>query len=256
MFAAGISKPLIFVVISVLVVALVHSSYSGFEAFAEPKDPKWDTAESCVYHGEVEGTTCCWGETDILDPEGEAIIWCQTCKVVAGGHEECGPVGVDLDRSSTGPLAPLEDGVLEQPPTPPPTGPFVPPQGGVLQQPPVEEGGSQPLTRGQEGVLPPAGVSKQPPAEQGTTEPPATEGAQPAIVEEEPAPVCPEGLEFNEDLGFCVPEDCPEGQVLDEESGICVLEQPEAAEEEPEQAEPEEQDQQQSSEEGAGSEEQ
>ena len=48
---------------------------------------------------------------------------------------------------------------------------------------------------------------------------------------------------FNEDLGFCVPEDCPEGQVLDEESGICVLEEPEVVEEEPEQqSEPEEQE--------------
>lgn len=51
-------------------------------------------------------------------------------------------------------------------------------------------------------------------------------------------PVCQEGLEFNEDLGFCVPTECPEGQELNEETGICVLEeqpivqQEQAAEEE------------------------
>ena len=90
----------------------------------------------------------------------------------------------------------------------------------------------------------------QPPADQGATElpPPATtEETQPATVEEAPsAPVCLDGLEFNEDLGFCVPEDCPEGQVLDEESGICVLAEPEVTKEEPEQqSQSEEQDQQQ-----------
>jgi hypothetical protein len=42
-------------------------------------------------------------------------------------------------------------------------------------------------------------------------------------------PVCQEGLEFDEDLGFCVPTECPEGQVLDEETGLCVLEEPDVA---------------------------
>jgi hypothetical protein len=103
-------------------------------------------------------------------------------------------------------------------------------------------------------------VVKGPPAGGEAEQPTVTEEAQPATVEEEqPVPVCQEGLEFNEDLGFCVPENCPEGQVLDEGSGICVLEQPEVAQEqpevtqeEPEQPEPVEQGQQ-SSEEGDGS---
>ena len=47
--------------------------------------------------------------------------------------------------------------------------------------------------------------------------------------EEQPVPVCQEGLEFNEDLGFCVPTECPEGQVLDDDSGLCVLEEPEGS---------------------------
>src|SRR5918995_418047 len=36
-------------------------------------------------------------------------------------------------------------------------------------------------------------------------------------------PVCQEGLEFDDDLGFCVPTECAEGQVLDEESGLCII---------------------------------
>jgi hypothetical protein len=60
------------------------------------------------------------------------------------------------------------------------------------------------------------------------------------------------GLEFNEDLGFCVPEDCPEGQVLDKESGICVLEEPETEEEEPAQSEPEEEHPSEESDSGDG----
>ena len=67
-------------------------------------------------------------------------------------------------------------------------------------------------------------------------------------------PVCQEGLEFNEDLGFCVPTECPESQVLDEASGLCVLEEPQVAEEEQQQSLSEEQNrQQQSSNEGDGS---
>jgi hypothetical protein len=48
-------------------------------------------------------------------------------------------------------------------------------------------------------------------------------------------PVCQEGLEFNDDSGFCVPTDCPEGQEPNEETGICVLEEQPAAADEPEQ---------------------
>jgi hypothetical protein len=130
-----LTKPLISVVILVLAVALVHSSYSGFEAFAEPRDPNWGVGGYCTQYTSIDAVVlndrmiCCWDETDILDPEGEKIVWCQDCD---SGGNNCGPI--ELEHTSTGPIAPLEDGVLEQPP-PPPTGPFVPPQGGVLQQP-------------------------------------------------------------------------------------------------------------------------
>jgi hypothetical protein len=63
-----------------------------------------------------------------------------------------------------------------------------------------------------------------------TAAPPATDETQPATVEEEPVPPC------------------PEGQALDEELGLCVLEEPEAAEEQQE-SQPE-RDQQQSEDEG------
>jgi hypothetical protein len=64
---------------------------------------------------------------------------------------------------------------------------------------------------------------------------------QSEVTEEQQAvPVCQEGLEFNENLGFCVPTDCPVGQELNEESGICVLKEPEEAEEsQPDSNEPE-----------------
>jgi hypothetical protein len=261
----GISKPLIFVVISVLVVALVYGSVSVFSAYALPRDPKNDGSDCDFAEGEGIGSRCCWFEVvpeGTGDPGrgGNVEQYCQTCRAVdsdGDGSQD----GVDCEQKELQYLESTvpgvgefpEGGVLDQPP-PPPTGPFVPPQGGVLQQTPGEGGGLQPPTRGQEGVLPPAGVSKQPPAEQGTTEPPATEGAQPAIVEEEPAPVCPEGQVFNEESGLCVPEECPEGQVLDEDAGLCVVEEPEAEEEPEQQSQPEEQDQQQSSEEEEDSE--
>jgi hypothetical protein len=127
----------------------------------------------------------------------------------------------------SGPAAPLQGGVLEQPPTPPPSGPAAPLKGGILEQ--LEQGN---LEIGFSERQP-----QQPPADQGAADlPQATEGSEPAAVEEEPEPLCPEGQVLDENSGFCLPEDCPEGQVLDEETGLCVLEEPEAQEsEEPEQ---------------------
>jgi hypothetical protein len=84
-----------------------------------------------------------------------------------------------------------EDGVLEQPPTPPP-GPFVPPQGGVLQQTPGEGGGLQPPTRGQ-GVLPPV--------DQGSPETPTGEEAK------APFPGSPTGGCVSTIRTHCVPCD-------------------------------------------------
>jgi len=114
---------------------------------------------------------------------------------------------------------PPQDGVLEQPPTPPPSGPAAPLQdGGILQQPPTQ-GVLPPVTRGQ-GVLPEDGEPQT--SDEGTiqSQQPAIPN-QPPTVEEDEEPVPP----------------CPEGQVLDEETRLCLLEEPEAAGEGPEQSE-------------------
>jgi hypothetical protein len=214
-------KSLIFVVISAILAALVYNPSSISNVFVQGK-PVYGAYIDCDL-GEIYGTiTCCWEEQF---PDYQARV-CQTC------HE---------DGTNCGPIVKTS----EEPPKPPRS---VPPTAGenilqqdlgVLEQTPSQ--GLPPLKQGQ-GVLPQDGVLEQAPADQGAAElpPTTTEETQPATVEEEPsAPVCQGGLEFNENLGFCVPEDCPEGQVLDEESGICVLEEPEAAED-PAQSEPQE----------------
>ena len=75
----------IFVVISVLVVTLMFSSFSGFEAFAVPKDPNWGKTGSCYTTNDGKITHCCW-------KVGEETL-CQYCRtdVVATGAN-CGPV--------------------------------------------------------------------------------------------------------------------------------------------------------------------
>jgi hypothetical protein len=251
------SKPLIFVVISTLIIALIYSSCTPFIVYAAP-EAGWRSSQDCTVTS-FGGVLCCWKEN--------GVEYCQTCiRIPYGtpgteeGGWECTTKEKSLEQPPTSspfdPTAPLQGGVLEQPPTPPSFDPTAPLQGGVLEQqpptPPPSAPGASPgileqLQQG-EGVSPELGFSERqqlqpPPAEQGAAEPPpATEETQPATVkEEQPMPVCQEGLEFNEDLGFCVPEDCPEGLVLDEESGICVLEEPETAEEEPAQSEPGEQ---------------
>jgi hypothetical protein len=244
------SKPVIFVVISVLVAALLYGSFSEF---AQGKPVAGGHIECDL--GEIYGTiTCCWYEEVVRYGIPTSKYVCQTC---TEDGTNCGPIedwrAIKGGDDVKGPLG--KEGVL-QPLTPPRS---VPPTVGenilqqdlgVLEQTPSQ--GLPPLKQGQ-GVLPQDGVLEQAPADQGAAElpPPATEQTQPATVEEEQSvPVCQEGLEFNENLGFCVPTECPDGQVLDEQTGVCVLEEPEVAEEEPEQqSEPEEQDQQQPTEE-------
>lgn len=213
-------KHLIFVAISVLVVAFAIISYLGFEAFAVPRDPNYVPNEKCMPNMDGTRLTCCWDEPDILNP-GEFIHWCQSCDFDGGN---CGEV-FSQSPQPTGPFAPPQDGVLEQPPAPP-SDPAAPLQDGeVLQQPPGE-GVAPPPTRGQ-GVLPEDGVLQQPPADEGT-------GAAPRTVEP------PTSDEATQPPPETLPG-CPEGQVLDEESGLCVQEEPEA--EEPEQAQSDEEEQ-------------
>jgi hypothetical protein len=221
------NKHVVFVVILALVVALVCGSFTPFTPFivyAEPPEQGWLDSKDCTYT--VPGLTrCCWTENKVK--------YCQVCTPIPkdeGGGLECTTKEKQsLEQPPTpqpfDPTAPLQGGVLEQPPSPPPSGPVAPLKGGILEQ--LEQGNPEIGFSQQQQQLPP-------PAGQGAAElpPPATtEGTQPATVEEEqPVPVCQEGLEFNEDLGFCVPENCPEGQELNEDTGICVLEEQPAAE--------------------------
>jgi hypothetical protein len=211
--------PVIFVVISVLVVAFIYSSYLGFEAFAEPADPNWGVEGTCELTPDKETTTCCWTEPDLYNP-GETVTWCQTCNFYG---DFCGPI--HLDSNPTGPFAPLKDGVLEEQPQP--SGSTAPPQDdGVLQQPPSKGGGGvQPLTLGpQDSILQ---QQQQPPAaEEGATGPLplVTEETGPTIVQEqdEHPPAAEEAATAEEDQE--PPLTCPEGLILDEETNLCVLE--------------------------------
>jgi hypothetical protein len=211
------------VVISVLVVALIYSPSSIFSVPNRSNDAGVD----CEPTGKQSKNglalvECCWFEwvtpgTGI--DGGNQEEYCSTCEDGGTrGKINCSDPELQFFVGSTPGLGVLpENGVLEQLPTPPSSGPIGPLQGGVLEQ--LEQGeGFSPgfLQRQQE---------QPPPADQGAAElpPPTSEGTQPAPVEEEPVPPC------------------PEGQVLDEETGLCILEEPEAAEQEPEQSEAEEQ---------------
>jgi hypothetical protein len=237
---AGISKPLIFVVISVLAVTLIFNSISDVSSRITR------SGETCNPVGDGR-QFCCGTEKDdkgTRTPTDDTYkTYCEVCTDYGPDLRICDDYEGPQPPQPSGPAVLPEDGVLEQPPTPPPSGPAAPLQDGVLEQPPTQ-GVAPPVTRGQ-GVLPEDGVlqQQQPPADQGPAElPPAT--TEPAIVEEEqPVPVCQEGLEFNEDLGFCVPTECPEGQELNEVTGICVLEEQPAAAEEPEEQQQTEEEQ-------------
>jgi hypothetical protein len=241
----GNKKSLFLVIASLafLISGAICSQLSVLPVFAARKDPCFDGScpgRTC-YNNTAEGTaTCCW--TDLTD--GETV--CQRCGINTdtGEFENCDDVhcvtcSKDLPGSDI--IAPPPSGVAP----PPPPGPGQGGPGNVLPEGVFEGPGTTPPP--QQKMIPemtplpptcPPGqvldedtnlcfrVSQEQEEQQQQSE--VTE-------EEQPVPVCQEGLEFNENLGFCVSEDCPEGQVLDEESGICVLEEPEAAEEQPEQ---------------------
>jgi hypothetical protein len=274
------SKPVIFVVISFLVVALIYAPSSTFSI-----PNRAGQQGSCTPIGGMGGTggalmNCCWFEN--VPPGtgyegGNKEMYCSECEDGGTrGMVNCSEPELQFFEGRRPGLAVLpEGGVLEEPPTPPP-GPAAPLQdGGVLQQTPGQ-GAAPPGTTAAPAPkpevacgpppMPACGPNSPPPPPpppptnhvvrgpqvEEAELPPATEGTQSSTLEEEqPVPVCQEGLEFNEDLGFCVPTECPEGQELNEESGICVLEEQPAAAEEPEEQQQQTEEEQPSEESGS-----
>jgi hypothetical protein len=134
-----LAKPLIFVVISVLAVTLIYSSFTPFIVFAEPPDTRWISSRDCktVGSGAQAAVKCCWREKvpgQILGKE-----YCQTCTIRTGQQASCGP---KVAQSIT---------------TPPTTGESVLPEGGVAEQPE-----QPPLFGRNEGAAPPTGGIEQP----------------------------------------------------------------------------------------------
>jgi hypothetical protein len=160
------SKPVIFVVISLLAVALVYSSFS-FSVYAVPPDPGFDSNGTCggITTNPRTGNnaqTCCWTERvpGKLPPSNKAT-YCQTCEYTAAGYD-CKPKQQQLVPAS-GVILP-EDGVLQQP-IPPPTGPVAPLQGGgILQQPTTTTPTTPPPLFGRNVPLQGGGVFGQQPA--------------------------------------------------------------------------------------------
>jgi hypothetical protein len=251
----------IFVIISIFVIALTYEYYiTALFVSAEPYGEI-----TCKRTGTLKVKCCQLHSEKTSGGIGFDIVqYCTDCDVGPGGvRQNCSERYIEMSAEQppgpslpTPPIAgenivPGDTGVLEQPPTSSPFDPTAPLQGGILEQrqtPPTFAPGDSPGVLEQLEQDSELGFFERqplPPSDQGAAElPPATEGSQPATVEEEPqVPVCQEGLEFNEDLGFCVPTECPEGQELNEETGICVLDEQPAAAEEPE-------EQQQQTEEG------
>jgi hypothetical protein len=122
------SKPVIFVVISILVVVLIYSS-STYDVFAE-----WVfSEESCTSTRTDASYTCCYQIYDIEGPSIEVVAtYCKECTFYPDREDVC--------------TEPKKE-ALEEPPTPAPSGPSVVPgegplsqDGGVLQQPPADQG--------------------------------------------------------------------------------------------------------------------
>jgi hypothetical protein len=134
----SVGTPVIFVFISLLVVALIYSSSSSVLAAKSPS-PR-DVCDvfsqgTCYCNNIVEELTasCC-----VITPgqNGKDIFVCEKCSINTdtGEYYNC-----ELDRKSPttgGANVPQGGGVLEQPPTPKKHGGIVPPKGGgVLEQP-------------------------------------------------------------------------------------------------------------------------
>jgi hypothetical protein len=90
---------------------------SVFNVFAAPNAAP-SNAECKEYTTSIPGqgfttvTDCCWTETDPDDPEGIELYYCQEC--TQNGCAEKRPASQGPTRPPSGPVAPLQGGVLEQ----------------------------------------------------------------------------------------------------------------------------------------------
>jgi hypothetical protein len=111
------SKPLVIVVISLLVIALIYSSFSRSDVFA-----KGVTRGSLDCTSGINGReVCCQDETG---SQGIVIRWCTVCDATSP-PSNCSPrfnsgtVPITPPKSNDG-GSPKDDGVLPQPPLTPP----------------------------------------------------------------------------------------------------------------------------------------
>jgi hypothetical protein len=156
------TKPVIFVVTSFVLSALIYSSSPTFLPHVQGKP---------IAGGHIEcdsdffSVTCCWWEDF-----GDYIAYvCQSCDE---DGSNCGPIvktdPSSLEQTPTPPMTPggganvpQDGGVLEQPPVSPPRNDAnVPHDGGVLEQPPTPTppplfGGNDVLSFGQPTITPP-----------------------------------------------------------------------------------------------------
>lgn len=102
-------KPIVFAVVSLLVISFVYSSISTSGVFALPPDPNWDPGGTCGAETTNPETgqhkqTCCWKETE-RGPYPKIgtreVTYCQTCTYASA--RDCGskvaqgpPLGSDL----------------------------------------------------------------------------------------------------------------------------------------------------------------
>jgi hypothetical protein len=98
-----LTKPVTFVIISILVVVLIHSSYFISNAAAAPKVTRGPIECNNILDNDL--IRCCQDETD---SKGITITWCVVCDNTAP-PSNCGPRAQDK----------------EQPPAPTPTGPGI-----------------------------------------------------------------------------------------------------------------------------------
>jgi hypothetical protein len=212
------SKPVMFVVISFLVIALIYGPSRTVNVLAAKIEVGYANSDDCTGSVlEAGGKTCCWSEDTGVDSVVEKF--CQRCT-----HDESSGIVTCNNKfkakmiSSGGNIPMLEEAdPTPTTPTPPPgprsgLGSILPGEGFVQEPsestPPPQTGEIAPQE------VPPAVPGAEPPteeeADQGTTAAPRT--VQPLTK------TCPFGNVWNPDWMICVPdvpplELCPDGSL-------------------------------------------